>query len=572
MHFSEQLQRTTILNERVLVRHLRLGKSTPILSTGPSWRAPLRGLGKAVDLTTLLVGAATNDRDRDAVVGLSRRLSWRDFEHATAATAAALVATGVHPGDRVGVMMSKDLNAFVAVHGILRAGAVVVPVDPLAPPLVAASVLGDAGAAVAFLDSRSHRRLDSLPDETDGLSTRIVVGLDREVAIGDGSVIAWDDFATRGAGRRLPRVRPQDPAYIIYTSGSTGRPKGIVHTHASAMAYAERAAEAHGLSATDRVAGMSPLHFDMSTFELYAAPLASATVVVFGEAQLRFPATFTARSQDERVSVWYSVPSLFRQVAERGALETRDLSDLRLVMYGGEPYPAGAVAELMDALPKVEVKNIYGPAEVNECTNHRLDRNAVGKDAEGDVPIGHAWRDVAVRVVADDGTDVRAGTPGELWISAPTVMQGYWQRPDLDEASLVPRADGPSWYRTGDIVTANDDGQLWFNGRRDHQVKVRGIRIELEAVETVLADAPDVLHAVVGGLGPPGETSHLVAAVVLRDGADLDADALLDHCVRRLPPMAVPRSFVRKPQFPTTPTGKIDRKAIRFELNTEGQE
>ena len=129
------------------------------------------------------------------------------------------------------------------------------------------------------------------------------------------------------------------------------------------------------------------------------------------------------------------------------------------------------------------------------------------------------------------GRVVAPGTPGELWVSAPTVMAGYWRRPDLDERSLQPRAGAPAWYATGDVVVADADGVYWFKGRRDHQVKVRGVRIELEAVESVLTDAPDVLHAVVAAIGEPGEASHLAAAVVLRDGATLDVEALRAFCI-----------------------------------------
>ena len=238
-----------------------------------------------------------------------------------------------------------------------------------------------------------------------------------------------------------------------------------------------------------------------------------AAVVVIGEGQLRFPATFTERSQNERVSIWYSVPSFFRQVAERGAIDTRNVSDLRLLMYGGEPYSSGALSDLMELLPGVEVKNVYGPAEVNECTNHTIVRASAsdaGEDLpEGDlstgereVPIGRPWRGVDLRVVDIHDVDVTAGTAGELLVSSPTVMIGYWRRPELNEKVLVPRSDGAPWYRTGDIVVADEDGRLWFKGRRDHQVKVRGVRIELEGVETVLADAPDVIHAVVGPRRP----------------------------------------------------------------------
>ncbi len=510
-------------------------------------------------LSSLLVDAASAQPDNEALVGLSDRQTWATYERATAAIAGRLLASGVRAGDRVAIGFTKDTRSYLAVHGVLRAGAVVVPIDPLSPPTVARAVIEDAEVAAVCCDERTYRRLD--PWSIDPLDLRLALVDGQQ----DERTASWADALAVPGVEHLPSVRADDPAYLIYTSGSTGRPKGILHTHASAMAYAERAVEAHGLQPHDRIGGMSPFHFDMSTLELYAAPLAGAATVVFGEAHLRMPASFTARSAAERVSVWYTVPAFLRQVVERGAVETRDLGSLRLVMYGGEPYSGGALAELVAMLPGVAIDNVYGPAEVNECTFWHLDAS-VGPGI--DVPIGRAWRDVELMVVDDGGRAVPPGTPGELWVSAPTVMAGYWGRADLSARSLHPRDNAPPWYATGDVVVADADGVFWFKGRKDHQVKVRGVRVELEAVELVLTDAPEVLHAVVGAAPTPVAATHLVAAVVVRDGATFDADALRHHCAARLPAQAVPREIQVWPSFPTTATSKIDRRSVRIGLAT----
>ena len=519
-------------------------------------------------LATLLTDAARVDPDTEALVGLSRRYTWREYDRAAANVAAHLLTAGVGRGDRVAVGFSKDARSFVAIHGCLRIGAIVVPLDPMSPPMAARSVLTDADVAAVFVDARRCEQLD--PWSIDGLALRTLVTAQPST---DPRTTAFDDVADRAhpdalaALEQLPPVAADDPAYIIFTSGSTGRSKGIVHTHASAMAYAARAVESRRLTPADRIAGMSPLHFDMSTLELYAAPLARCAVVVVGEAHLRFPASFTSRSQDERVSVWYFVPSFFRLVTERGALDQRDLSALRLVMYGGEPYAVGALAELAAAVPNAVIENIYGPAEVNECTSHVVTPATLQGD---DVPVGLPWHGVDLRVVDEldgDGddrfVDVADGEPGELWVSAPTVMTGYWRRPDLDARSLVLRPGGFPWYRTGDVVVRDPDGTVWFRGRRDHQVKVRGIRLELEAVEAVLTDAPDVVHAVAVPVGDAGEAAHVAAVVVLRDGAALDEAALRAFCTSRLPAVGVPKEFRVVDRLPFTATGKLDRRHVR---------
>ena len=147
-------------------------------------------------------------------------------------------------------------------------------------------------------------------------------------------------------------------------------------------------------------------------------------------------------------------------------------------------------------------------------------------------------------------------------------MSEYWGLEELTAEKLQQRPDGPPWYATGDIVTTDHEGILWFQGRSDHQVKVRGVRLELEAIERVLSEAPSVMHAVVGPFGPPGDASHLVAAVVYREGTTPDPAALRHRCIENLPSIAVPRKISAWVDMPTTGSGKLDRRAVREALRS----
>ncbi len=512
----------------------------------------------AVTLADLVPLAARRPADV-ALVGLDGPHTWAAVERRTRSLAATLRDHGIRRGDRVAIARRKSHQSTEAVHGILRAGGVVVPVDPQAPAALARAVIADSGARAVVGDASTLGRIDPWSLESLGGDRLIVT--DGE-ATDANPTITWLD-ATGGDHDLDPAiVSPGDDAYVIYTSGSTGRPKGIVHTHSSAMEYARRAVAEYDLSPDDRVGGMNPLHFDMSTLELYAAPLAGAAVVVMSEAHLQFPAALTERSAETSVTVWYTVPFLLRNVTERGGLDRRSLPSLRTVLYGGEPYPGAALRELMHLLPGVRVVNVYGPAEVNACTHHHVVDPA---EVDDHVPIGRPWQGVDVRIV-DDGRDVAPGEPGELWVSAPTVMRGYAGMDELTADRLVPRDDGPPWYNTGDVAYADAAGTLWFRGRLDHQVKVRGVRIELEAIEHVLTDAPGVLHAVAGPLGPSGDASHIAADIVLTEATKPDDDALRAWCRERLPSVAVPRMFRYRTDLPRTPSGKIDRRAVRRDM------
>jgi acyl-coenzyme A synthetase/AMP-(fatty) acid ligase len=252
------------------------------------------------------------------------------------------------------------------------------------------------------------------------------------------------------------------------------------------------------------------------------------------------------------------VPYLADQLVKRGALEDRDVSSLRWILYGGEAFAPSALAEVMAAIPSATVSNVYGPAEVNQCTVFNLAEPPVGDQA---IPIGGAWAGSKLLVVDDDGTAVTAGEPGQLLVATDTMMRGYWGRPDLDAVAFEER-EGERWYRTGDLVQDRGDGELVFLGRADNQVKVRGHRIELEAVELVLAAQPGVEACAAIVVRPDNGDDHLVAAV----SPPAAAEDVLAGAAAALPRYAVPQRAVGLERLDRTGTGKVDRVAVARQL------
>lgn len=528
-----------------------------------------RRVGSVSTLAELLPRAAAHHGDRVAVVGGHGHLDYRDVDAAARSVAAQLRSRGVRHGDHVVLMMHKTTDSFVIVHAVLRLGAVVVPIDPLMPVPALTALVSTVRPRGIVVDAPSLPRLASVGAAVD---LQDVVRFSPDVV--DDNVhslrSAIDEPAPIGEDSDAD-VQPDDPAYVIFTSGSTGAPKGITHTHRSGLAYAELAVEEHRIDADDRLAGLPPLHFDMSTLELYAAPLVGASVVPFGTAELRFPAGITERSATESITVWYAVPFQLRQISERGALDQRDLSALRHVIYAGEPFSASALATLMAHLPGVRFSNAYGPAETNVVTVHELDAPPI--DA---VPIGRPWGNVEVMVVdpaLDRPTpeDDLGAEQGELLVSAPTTMDGYLGQPGLTHERIV-IVGGRRWYRTGDLVVRDVDGSLRLAGRVDHQVKVRGTRIELEAVEAVLADHPQIADAVVAPVRSGIAVDSLRAVVTLADDVDqLDQAAVHRWCRARLSSVAVPVDIATWSVFPLTSSGKIDRGRVRSALDATGE-
>lgn len=512
-------------------------------------------------LADLLLDAATENPQGTSVIGLQESFTWAQTYRRAKALALQLVAAGVQPGDRVGVMRLKSHYTFEAVHGVLMAGAVLVPTDPLGPAKTAQAVLADAGVIAVVGDEATIAKFD--PWSVCDLLTALVVGEPtdpRATQIDEG-----DGSGSGSALTSLPEIDLDDPAYLVYTSGSTGEPKGILHTHRSGLAYAQLAVAEHQMGPHDRLAAMCAAHFDMGTLELYAAPLAQTTIVIFSEAHLRFPASFTERAQVHRTTMFYAVTTLLQSIVDRGAIEQRNLSSVSKILFAGEVYPPSSLIKLMEAFPNARLANVYGPAEVNACNVYHL---TGPPDPDLGAPIGPAWPGADLMVVDENEQPVAQGEKGELWVSAVTRMKHYWGQPELTAQKTRHRDDGPDWYTTGDIVHEDPKGLFWFDGRRDSQVKIRGVRIELEAVEAVLGEAPGVLYAVAATRRVAAET-QLVAALVAEDAQTIDQKAVRRFCQKNLHPTAIPQTLVVEKSFPTTASGKIDRTAIRTLLGAK---
>ncbi|MEL6263929.1 MAG: AMP-binding protein, partial [Cyanobacteria bacterium J06626_6] len=362
------------------------------------------------------------------------------------------------------------------------------------------------------------------------------------------------------------RTMEQDLAYIMYTSGSTGTPKGIMHTHRSGLNYAKMAAATYGLTHTDRLGNHSPLHFDMSTLDYFSGPLVGATTVIIPAAYTKLPASLSQLVQDESMTIWYSVPFALIQLLLRGALEERDLSALRWVLFGGEPYPAKYMYGLMEKLPQARFSNVYGPAEINQCSYYHVPPLAEGESAPDEVaPIGKIWANAEEIVVDEYDEPVPSGKIGELLVRTPTMMQGYWQRPDLNEKCFYRTEityQDAVFYRTGDLVQRIGDN-YHFVGRKDRQVKMRGYRVELDEIEAALVSHEQVEQAAAYAVPADVGSVRVEAAAILKPAATLSEAELLTFVSARLPRYAVPQRVEILPVFPRTGTGKIDRRSLQ---------
>jgi amino acid adenylation domain-containing protein len=492
-------------------------------------------------------------------------LSYAELDEASNQLASALLANGLKAGDRIGIYMHKSLELGVAIYGALKAGGIFVPLDPFMPNERLQFILDDCDIQHVISANPMAANLAKLT----GAYTGWIYGVDAEV---DLRTLSWEQI------NELPDDQPdvwivdQDLAYIMYTSGSTGQPKGMMHSHHGSVSYARWGVQQVGLTTGDRVASHAPLHFDLSIFDFFSTSQSGATVVLVPEPVTKFAASWTEYIETERISIVFTVPFTLIDMMQRGAMDKRDLSSLRWVLFGGEPFPPKHLRALMEKLPDVRFTNVYGPAEAPSCTCYDLP--PFPEPFDEPVPIGTVSVNSADLIIDEDDRECGIDEEGELCIRSSTLTRGYWNRPDLNERVYLFRESfGPFpdvYFRTGDLVVRHKDGLLRFLGRKDRMVKTRGHRVELDEVEAALAAHADVLEAAAFVVPDDLGSKAILAAVKVRDMASAEVGCLLQHARTKLPGYAVPQELFAMTEFPRTSSGKIDRKEIINQFTDAG--
>jgi amino acid adenylation domain-containing protein len=480
-----------------------------------------------------------------------------------------LAALDVGRGDRVGIAVHKSIDSVASIFGVLKSGAAYVPIDPTGPPGRNAFILADCGVRVVIAEDGLARTLG--PElAARGAAPELLV---LEGGAGGGaSLRACLDEADRASpAPATPSARPDpdDLAYVLYTSGSTGKPKGVMLTHGNASAFVEWCSETFAPRPEDRFSSHAPFHFDLSILDLYTPVHHGAALVLIPEDVGKEPGRLAALIEEKGITFWYSAPSILAMLAEFGSLETRDLSRLRAVLFAGEVFPIARLRSLKKLLPGPRYYNLYGPTETNVCTFYEAPAE-IPLDRTDPLPIGKVCAHLEGAVVDGEGRAVAPGSEGELVIRGPNVTRGYWNLPDRTaqaflSSQAVTGRPGEPFYRTGDLVVEDADGNLRYVGRRDRMVKKRGFRVELGEIEAALHSHPEIREAAVVALCDD-EGVRIRAHVVSRNGSRLSIIRLKRFCSERLPLYMVPDVFQFHDGLPKTSTDKTDYQTLSHSL------
>ncbi|HLY24648.1 MAG TPA: amino acid adenylation domain-containing protein [bacterium] len=520
-------------------------------------------------LSHLVPEAACRRPDHTAVRDANGSISYGELDRRTNRLARVLRDAGVRPGARVGLFLSKSVDAITGVYGILKAGAAYVPLDPLAPAARLAYIARNCDIHCLVTGREKSDAWDELRRAGAPVDRFVVLdGRERDLPpppAGTAHLAREALEASPDQAFPLPGIS-RDLAYILYTSGSTGQPKGVMLSHQNALAFVEWCRDYFRPRPTDVLSNHAPLHFDLTILDIYLAAMASSTLVVVAPETSVFPAQLAELIERERITIWYSVPSILTLLLLHGRLRAGRLPSLRHVIFAGEVFPTKHLRRLMALLPHAEFTNLYGPTETNVCTYYRVP--PLPEDQTAPIPIGRAIANVEVFAVNDDGRRAARGEVGELHVRGDTVAYGYWGNAEGTARAFIEHPFGATAervYRTGDLVQETPDGDFLFLGRRDHQIKSRGYRIEIGDIEAALHSHPQVAACAVIAVPDDVVGSRLKAFVVPQQGPLTDGE-LARFSATLLPKYMVPESFTFLETLPQTSTGKVDRGALAAAL------
>ncbi len=522
-------------------------------------------------LQHLLSKSARQRPQKEAIRFQGKSLAYTQLETLTNQVAQTLHSVGIRRGDRVGIYVHKSLASVISVFGILKAGGIYVPLDPNTPVKRLAFITRNCDMNVLLTSTQKLSEVSQFFSAGATLHSILLTDDEYEsVTLPEAvKLITWPDILAHDMAPLADvGVVETDLAYILYTSGSTGDPKGVMISHRTIFTFIDWCYETFNMTADDRVTSHAPLHFDLSTFDIYATIKAGGTIVLVPETLSIFPVRLADLLQNERITITYLVPSILSLMVNYGKLDAHDFSTLRMILFAGEVFPIKYLRQLVDVIPHPDYYNLYGPTETNVCTYYKVQPRDVAPERTQPVPIGKACENMEVFAVNEQGTLVTGpGEEGELWARGSCVAQGYWGDSEKTAKGFVPNSFQPHFneiaYRTGDIVCLAEDGVNWiYIGRRDHMIKSRGYRIELGEIEAAIYSHEAVKETAVVAIPDELLGNRIKAFVVPIEKSNLTEKELESHYVRQLPRYMIPESIEFRNDLPKTSSGKINRPLL----------
>ncbi len=502
------------------------------------WNDTKRSNGRWTSMIEPFEIQASRSPDRTALVYEKSTLTYGELDAKSNQLAHFLQESGIKRGDAVAISVNRSLDMAVGLYGILKAGATYVPIDPLLPSNRIHYMLLDSKAKLLLVNSESRELLPIAIDE------ELIVSIDGH-------------FIDYAKSKIDLLIDPQDVAYILYTSGSTGQPKGVAYTHAGSINFLLWAQSYMPLEYSDNVMQKTPFGFDVSVWELFWPLYNGARMTIIPSGKHADPTFLSKVIEDEGISVMNFVPSMLQMFLDEKSDNNCD--SLRLLIVAGEAMTPALCEHAYEKL-SARIINLYGPTEAGAVSYWDCE----AYERLNNIPIGRPCDNFQLYILDTDLKPVPPMVVGELYIAGEFgLAQGYVGKSDLTAENFIPNpfsASGERMYKTGDNCRFKDNGEIEYLGRNDFQVKIRGVRIEIQEIETSLSAHPGVADCAVLALKEESEI-QLVAFVKPKTNLFNDRE-LRSYLNQRLPLTMIPNHFITVEEFKTTINGKKDRKEL----------
>ncbi|WP_271835357.1 non-ribosomal peptide synthetase [Dolichospermum lemmermannii] len=491
-----------------------------------------------------------------AVVFRDKQLTYQELDLQTDLLANYLQKLGVGTGVLVGICLDRSLEMIVGLLGILKAGGAYLPLDPNYPAERLNYMIQDAQISVLV----TQEKWSTLISDYSGT----IICLDSQ----HDAIFDHSDSEARPRNRHLVNtVKPDHLAYVIYTSGSTGKPKGVMIEHQSLVNFTQMAIAQYNISTGDRILQFSSISFDVAAEEIYPGLSCGATLVLRTEEMISSVSSFVQQSQDWQITVWDLPTAYWHLIVNELAMNPIALPEsLRLVIIGGERVlPERVKTWLKDIGHFPQLINCYGPTETTVaasiCCLSSLSATQLERT---EIPIGKPMGDnIEIYILDQNLESVPTETIGEIYIGGAGLAKGYLYRPELTAEKFIKNPfDNSKLYKTGDLGRYLPDGNIEFLGRIDNQIKFNGFRIELEEIESLLNQHPQVFQSIVILREDVPGNKRLVAYIVPSSREEINCTTLQSFLKNQLPSYMMPSVFVSLDALPLTPNGKIDRQAL----------
>lgn len=507
--------------------------------------------------------------ERIAIVFREERMTYGQLEQASNALARLLKDVGCQKGDRVCFLSPKSPAALVSMLGILKADCMHVPLDASSPAPRLAKIVKVCQPRVILAGGGVAALLDEVLLNAKETANPFIGWMEYNATAGQEftAKFSFRDLQSYASNTLEYRNTMEDPAHILFTSGSTGNPKGVVITHSNVIHFIRWAVRYFQTSPTDKISSHPPLHFDLSTFDIFGTLSVGAELHLIPMELNLLPHKLSEFIRTSELTQWFSVPSLLTYMAKLDAVKMKDFPTLKRLLWCGEVFPTPALMYWMKRLPTVQFTNLYGPTEATIASSYYTVPQCPD-DERTAVPIGTACDGEELLVLGDGLKPLPPGKIGDLYIGGAGLSPGYWKNHEQTDAVFLrdPRGSDPTAriYKTGDLAKVGEDSLVYFIGRSDSQIKSRGYRIELGEIETAL----NALHlteacAVVAIKTDGFEGYTICCAYVAPKGSDLAPANLRTELGKTIPPYMLPARWMALDQMPLNVNGKYDRMKLK---------